>query len=105
MIYFVQSGEDGPLKIGKANSPYSRINELQTGSPERLYMRATLDVPDSVERGLHAILGGCRVRGEWFDSKEIIVNIVLACALAGHVYDYVCPGCAARVLTNEHGTQ
>ena len=93
MIYFIQSGDCGPIKIGKAKHPESRLRELQTGSCEPLTLLATLDVDDNAEHSLHATLSGCRLRGEWFDSKELYVNVALACALAGHLFEYVCHSC------------
>lgn len=89
MIYFIQAGEDGPIKIGRSSNEVGRFGGLQTATYERLHLRATLDVPDEIEGYFHTILSGARIRGEWFDSKETIVNIALACALAGHVWEPV----------------
>ena len=87
MIYFIQSGDSGPVKIGKALNPEVRRSELQTGSSEQLHLRAILDVEDDVERHMHVLLDPCRIRGEWFSSDEMILNVAMACALAGHVWD------------------
>ena len=127
MIYFIQSGHDGPIKIGKAVNPHSRIKELQTGSAEKLILLATLDVEDEAEGELHKALDGSRVRGEWFDHRELSVNIALALALAGYLPPWACPYAygatlygqdpvevrarrralldTARVLTDEQPTQ
>ena len=96
MIYFIQSGESGPVKIGKADDPVSRLSSLQVGSPDQLHIRAVLDVHDSVEGHLHSVLGNCRIRGEWFDTNELIVNIAMATAQAGFVWEPECWDCGHK---------
>jgi hypothetical protein len=36
MVYFMQQGETGPIKIGVRDHPQSRRRRLQTGSPHEL---------------------------------------------------------------------
>jgi hypothetical protein len=96
MIYFIQAGEDGPIKIGRSEDHIQRFGGLKTGSYERLHIRAVLDVPDEVEMHYHDILSNCRIRGEWFDSNEISVLFALACAQAGHVWEPTCGSCGAK---------
>ena len=84
MIYFIQAGEDGPVKIGKADNPVKRLAALQIGSSERLYIRAVLDEPDEVEGRLHRMLEKFRVNGEWF-KLEIETMCAMACAIAGFI--------------------
>jgi len=91
MIYFIQAGEDGPVKIGRAKDPVARLAGLQTGSSERLYIRAVLDEPDECEEYLHDILDAVRVKGEWF-RIEMSTLCVMACAMAGFVYRPNCMG-------------
>jgi T5orf172 domain len=52
-IYFIQSGEDGPIKIGFSNRPDRRLPELQTGNPRELILRHVIPGDTSVERQLH----------------------------------------------------
>lgn len=68
-VYFIQSGEDGPIKIGRAQNIYSRRSELQGGNPELLYIRAYIPlkyVADLAEELLHMYFAQFRLRGEWF---------------------------------------
>jgi len=37
-VYFIQRGEDGPIKIGWSNSVRTRLATLQTAHHERLHM-------------------------------------------------------------------
>ena len=100
MIYFIQAGDAGPVKIGKGNDPERRLMALQTGSYERLHLRATLDVGDEVERHFHQILEPCKTRGEWFRGDEMIVNIAMACAMAGHVWEPFCCSCGQQTKSS-----
>ena len=100
MIYFIQAGDTGPIKIGKGNDPERRLRELQTGAYVRLHLRAILDVEDGVEQHFHEILESCRTLGEWFRGDELIVNIAMACAMAGQVWEPFCCGCGQQTKLN-----
>lgn len=67
-IYFIQVGDDGPIKIGHTiGSPLARLNAMQTGSPYELRVIATIpDAPFSLEGELHRRFVHLRIRGEWF---------------------------------------
>ena len=62
--YFIQEGDDGPIKIGSANNPDERLSQLQTASSRdlRLLLATTL----VEERTLHAEFSEQRLKGEWF---------------------------------------
>jgi hypothetical protein len=66
IVYFVQRGTDGPVKIGSAEDVGKRVRTLQTGSPERLRLLATVPGGSSLEGLIHERLGAHRIRGEWF---------------------------------------
>lgn len=66
-VYFIQSGSDGPVKIGFAGDPGARLKTLQTGHPEVLVIRAVL--PDRIqadEKDLHERFRHLWIQGEWF---------------------------------------
>jgi hypothetical protein len=70
-LYIISDGS-GPLKIGHSNRATGRVPRLQTGNPRILTVIHTvtgLDSASAVERRVHGILAGRRVRpdGEWFD--------------------------------------
>jgi hypothetical protein len=69
-VYFIQSGPY--VKIGIADNPSKRINELQTGNPMALVLLRSFRVMDArrIERSLHAHFDAVRVRGEWFDLSD-----------------------------------
>lgn len=64
MIYFIRSGQY--VKIGKANDPQTRLNTLQSGSPEPIEMITTIPGGVRVEKALHAYFADKRVNREWF---------------------------------------
>lgn len=66
-LYFVQSGSDGPIKIGWTRSPLQvRLCNLQEGNPVTLHLRATRPGGPTEERRLHERFAADRIRGEWF---------------------------------------
>jgi hypothetical protein len=65
-VYMIRAGEDGPMKIGKANDPVARCRELQTASHQRLFLMRTLDGASQVEQWLHGKFADRRIMGEWF---------------------------------------
>lgn len=76
VVYFIQMGEDGPIKIGYCSSAHgviSRVLALQGGSPYPLYVRrVVLAIDEHSESALHAHFAKSRMRGEWFKpTKEL----------------------------------
>jgi DNA-binding transcriptional regulator YdaS (Cro superfamily) len=76
-VYFIQAGEGGPVKIGWAVDPVSRLRELQCGNHAEL--RLLRELPGSIteERVLHRAFSHLRIRGEWFsfDPKMLAVEM------------------------------
>ena len=66
MVYFIQSGDDGPIKIGFATEVASRLSELQTGCPAKLHLLGKVRGSMQLEKDLHALFAGLRISGEWF---------------------------------------
>ena len=74
-IYFIGCTEASRVKIGfTQGSPYNRLAALQTGSPTRLVLAATISGDMSDERELHDKFAACRVRGEWFEMTDELFN-------------------------------
>lgn len=66
MVYFIQQGLDGPIKVGTADNPDGRLSQLQTAHVEKLYLRAVRRGGYELERQLHERFAAGRIRGEWF---------------------------------------
>jgi hypothetical protein len=65
-IYFIQAGDDGPVKIGLARDVWKRLSNLQTGVPTRLRLLGIIDGSAQKEKLLHRQFAAHRLRGEWF---------------------------------------
>jgi hypothetical protein len=89
-IYFIQSGEHGPIKIGLSNKPDRRVPQLQTGNPDALFLRHVIPGDLAVEKKLHERFRPARIRGEWFGREYLPVIAAFAGGLADrmvHAYD------------------
>jgi hypothetical protein len=78
-VYFIQDGEEGPVKIGLSKSPEQRLPKLQTGNPRELFLRHVIPGDLKIERGLHTRFAQARIRREWFGGPEYL-PIILAFA-------------------------
>ena len=68
MIYYLQSGLKGPIKIGYSENPPKRKSHLQTGNPERLRLIFSTAGNKYFEKKIHERFDHLRIRrdGEWF---------------------------------------
>ncbi len=74
--YFIQSGVDGPIKIGftSKEDPQERLRDLQTGNPEQLHLIAI--IAGNVERELHEQFKNDRISGEWFHPSPELLTFI-----------------------------
>lgn len=75
-VYFI-GPEHGPIKIGTAIDPYSRINNLQVGCVDHLYLYAMVEGDRHVERQFHSEFSRDRVRGEWFARTDRLLRRII----------------------------
>lgn len=77
ITYFIQAGHDGPIKIGTASDPESRIKTLQCGNHVPLRLLASFpDSGDTSEKKLHRRFAKHQIRGEWFAPHYDILKFV-----------------------------
>jgi len=74
-VYLIRSN-DGKYKIGISINPNKRIDQLNTGNPEKLRMIESYESSNAslIEAGLHNKYMHARQNGEWFDlsiSEEV----------------------------------
>jgi hypothetical protein len=86
-IYFIQHGENGPVKIGLSIEPVKRIRKLQTGNPRDLFLRHVVPGDLSVEQQLHDRFEPARIRGEWFGLEYLPVIVAFAGGLANQMIE------------------
>lgn len=65
-VYFIQRGNDGPVKIGHSKHPERRLTGLQSASPDPLRLLGTLPGGKAREAELHQKYAAFRLTGEWF---------------------------------------
>lgn len=80
-VYFIQAGRKGPVKIGVARNVEKRLESLQTGNHQELFVR-TLIVCDEknhayeTEKKFHRKFKYLHIRGEWFHAAILDKNIM-----------------------------
>lgn len=76
VLYFVRSGEHGPIKIGRTSNFEIRLKTLQTGSATTLQTVAVFDRLGWQEAIWHRAFGSARIGGEWFEpTADLIASI------------------------------
>jgi hypothetical protein len=76
VVYFVQAGDDGPVKIGYASDFLKRLSALQTGCPDQLRVLGMFPGGPSEEKELHTRLNMHRMRGEWFAPSDTVLSAI-----------------------------
>jgi len=67
VVYFARSGLSGPIKIGHtAKALKWRVNNMQSGNPETLYLLASMPGDRQFEQDLHQLFARHRLVREWF---------------------------------------
>jgi len=69
-VYFIRAEPSGPVKIGSAVKPETRLRELQIGNAEPLRLMRSIEGGEPEERWMHHRFQEHRVRGEWFTFHE-----------------------------------
>lgn len=67
-VYLIQAG-DGPIKIGVAKDPRSRLRDLQTSHYEDLRILRVLPGDRYLEARCHKRAKHARIKGEWFNTR------------------------------------
>jgi hypothetical protein len=74
IVYFVQRGASGPIKIGTTTGNLrARLMALQISSPDPLYLIGHIR---GLETDIHIRFRAHHISGEWFDPHEDIFSFV-----------------------------
>ena len=73
--YFVQSGDCGPIKIGKTVHVLKRMRAIGTDNAESLKLVGVIG--RDVESQLHVVFEHLCVRGEWFGPAPELVDFII----------------------------
>jgi len=76
MVYFIGNKEKQLVKIGKANQPKRRIEEIQVGFPYQLEIFLIIEGNEAIEKTLHNKFKNKHIRGEWFILDEDILSFI-----------------------------
>ena len=79
MIYFIQQGEDGPVKIGYATVIEKRFRALQSASPYPLKVIGSMQGSVIDEKRMHLQFSKHRLQGEWFEPDLEIIKYASEC--------------------------
>lgn len=74
-LYAISDG--AAVKFGVSNDVARRLASLQTCTPRKLELLASIYCSEEVERDVHSYLKSSRVSGEWFQWNAIAKAIVL----------------------------
>lgn len=75
-VYMIRAGCSGPVKIGVAVDVEGRVAELQTAHHEELRLVRIIDGSFAEEVALHRHYASARIRGEWFEWSDDMLDIV-----------------------------
>ena len=80
MIYFLQAGSGGYVKIGWTQNETTlrrRVATLQTGQPFVLSLIRTINADRWAEGWLHGFYAGLRAAGEWFGYRDDMLTVAV----------------------------
>ncbi len=76
MIYFVQAGLNGPIKIGSSKKPLNRLSVMNVVWYEELYLRGLMPGWTHAEYDIHERFAKDRIRGEWFHPSDHLLQFI-----------------------------
>lgn len=90
-VYIVTNLGSFKSKVGISANPAARLSNMQTGSPELLYLvyesrPVSRQMAVEVERIVHAHLAEWRLHGEWFDLPyDLCIEPIEMALAAGYI--------------------
>ena len=77
MIYFIQEGKNGSLKIGYSrNNIKRRLSQFQVSSSRDLYLLCFIDGDIGMEKRIHNTFHSIKDRGEWFHPYPHLIEYI-----------------------------
>lgn len=76
VVYFVQAGIGGNIKIGKADKLEVRLRSLQTAHHEKLIVLGVIVGTGEIEKHMHALFHAERLEGEWFRASLELLKFI-----------------------------
>lgn len=79
LIYFIQEGDDGPIKVGVSSNPRVRLGRLQIGNPRKLRVRSIYNGLSFEEKQIHKEYAYAHIAGEWFNPVPDLIALADGC--------------------------
>jgi hypothetical protein len=76
LIYFIQAGKAGPIKIGISKDPRRRLRALQVPNAKTLSLLGCMEGDLDTEREIHSTFRYSRIRGEWFSPSPELMKFI-----------------------------
>lgn len=70
VVYFIRNDDQACVKIGHSREPWTRLTNLQVGSPNLLRMMGMAAAHISIEPIIHDWHRLLRRQGEWFNDQD-----------------------------------
>jgi hypothetical protein len=99
VIYFIRSGTEGSIKVGKTADVQKRLASLQCGHPQKLFLLKSVPGYTEMEAKIHKDLKRWHSRGEWYHPTPEVLRYIEHCGLASYE---IHEGVAFAVLYREN---
>ncbi len=76
MVYFIQAGENGPIKIGASAVPQIHLDRLQQGNHEELKIVAEIPGERNLEKKVRADLEAFERGRQWFYPTDEVLDYI-----------------------------
>ena len=76
MVYFIQAGANGPIKIGASAVPQIHLDRLQQGNHEELKIVAEIPGEQNLEKKVRDDLKAFERGRKWFDATDEVLNYI-----------------------------
>ena len=76
MVYFIQAGANGPIKIGASTVPQIHLDRLQQGNHEALKIVAEIPGERNLEKKVRRDLQAFERGRKWFEATDEVLNYI-----------------------------
>ena len=76
MVYFIQAGANGPIKIGASTVPQIHLDRLQQGNHEELKIVAEIPGERSLGNKVRADLKAFERERQWFNPTDEVLEYI-----------------------------
>jgi hypothetical protein len=109
-VYLIRAGETGPVKIGKADDPYTRLGDLQVANYEKLKLLRIWEGGVVEEAALHEMFDDLWIRGEWhsFSSRmlgDVGLKVIFPDTSAPPIIESLAPTSVKEIVKKAGGVQ